>query len=133
MLHHNRKSALICISTTRHTDRFQVGTIRWPLRLQDNAADYDYGNDAIQTPMYDAYSTIFDILTGKMQHPIMLLFSQHMDTQRIAFHKQNHGRTASQYDLFLMANRVPLAVPILPGDASLVEDFIADIKEDPRL
>jgi len=112
----------------QRTDQFQVGPIRWPLRLQDNAADHDYHNDAIQTALYDAYSAIFDILTGTTQHPIMTFFSQHMKDQIIAFHKKNRGRTPSSHDLFEMAHHLPISIPILPGDASLVENFIADIK-----
>jgi hypothetical protein len=111
-----------------HTDQFQVGPIRWPLRLQDNAADLGYHNDAIQTGLYDAYSAIFDILTGATQHPIMTFFSQHMKDQYAAFHKKNRGHTPSSNDLLKMAHCLPLSVPILPGDASLAENFIADIK-----
>lgn len=110
------------------TDQFQVGPIRWPLRLQDNAADHNYRNDAIQTGLYDAYSAIFDILTGATQHPIMTFFSQHMKDQCAAFHEKNRGRTPSSNDLFKMAHCLPFSVPILPGDASLAENFIADIK-----
>ena len=83
----------------QHTDRFQVGAILWPLRLQDNATDYDYCNNAIQMPLYDAYSTIFSILTGTAQHPIIPLFNQHMEEQCIKFHKQNCGRAPSPSDL----------------------------------
>jgi hypothetical protein len=82
----------------------------------------------IQTGLYDAYSAIFDILTGATQHPIMTFFSQHMKDQYAAFHKKNRGRTPSSNDLFEMAHRLPFSVPILPGDASLAENFIADIK-----
>ena len=86
------KSALICILMIWCTDQFQVGPIRWPLRLQDNAADHNYRNDAIQTGLYDAYSAIFDILTGATQHPIVTFFSQHMKDQYAAFHEKNRGR-----------------------------------------
>jgi hypothetical protein len=58
----------------------------------------------------------------------MTFFSEHMEEQHIVFHKQNHGRTPSQFDLFKMVRRLPFSVPVLPGDASLVENFIADIK-----
>jgi len=56
----------------------QVGTIQWPLSLHKDAADLDYINNDIQTALYDAYSSVFDILTGQRQHPIMGLFSAHM-------------------------------------------------------
>lgn len=51
-----------------------------------------------------------------------------MKDQNIAFHKKNHGRTPSLHDLFEMAHHLPISIPILPGDAFLVENFIADIK-----
>jgi hypothetical protein len=114
--------------THRTLIELQVGTIRWPLRLQDNAADLDYCNDAIQTPLYDAYSAVFDILTGTTPHPIMIFFREHMKEQRITFHKRNRGRAPSEVDLFEMVQHLPFSVPVLPGDASLVENFVADIK-----
>jgi hypothetical protein len=90
--------------------------------------DLDYSNDVIQTPLYDAYDAVFDILTGMTQHPIMTFFSKHMEEQHIVFHKQNHGCTRSQFNLFKMVWHLPFSVPVLLGDASLVENSIADIK-----
>ena len=123
-----QKSAHTYMLIIQHTDRFQVGAIRWPLWLQDNATNYDYCNDAIQMPLYDAYLTIFSILTGTAQHPIVPLFNQHMEEQHIKFHKWNYGRAPSPSNLLRMAHSMPFSVPIIPGDASLVKNFLTDIK-----
>jgi hypothetical protein len=106
----------------------QVGAIQWPLRLHDDAVDHGYQNDTIQTALYEAYSTVFDILVGTQDHPIMSLFARHMKKQRKAFNKKNQNRLPSSNDLLQMAHRLAFSVPILPGDASLTQDFIADIK-----
>jgi len=58
----------------------------------------------------------------------MTFFSKHMEEQHIVFHKQNHGHTPSPFDLFEMVRHLPFSVPVLPGDAFLVKNFIADIK-----
>jgi len=58
----------------------------------------------------------------------MIFFREHMKEQRITFHKRNRGRTPSEVDLFEMVQHLPFSVPVLPGDASLVENFVADIK-----
>jgi hypothetical protein len=60
---------------------FDYDPIPWPLRLFDDAADYNYNNDTIQTALYESYSCICDILTGRQPHPIITLFSTHMAQQ----------------------------------------------------
>jgi hypothetical protein len=97
------------------------------LRLWDDAADYDYTNDAVQTPLYDAYSSIYNIVTGHLAHPIMTLFHAHM-VQEISKHLGENNTNPTPRDLLHAASCFPFNVPVLPGDASLAVDFIASIK-----
>jgi hypothetical protein len=59
-----------------------VGTIHWPFRLQDEAAFHGYMNDLIQTTLYNAFSTIFDILVRAAPHPLAQLFDKYIDKAR---------------------------------------------------
>jgi hypothetical protein len=105
-----------------------VGAIGWPLRLWDDTADFDYVNDALQTPLYEAYSSIFDIITGHAAHPIMPLFRTHLAQEQKKFLKANRGSNPTSSDLLRIASHFHFSVPILPGDASLALDFIASLK-----
>jgi hypothetical protein len=105
-----------------------VGLIRWPLRLHEDAADYDYVNDEIQTALYEAYSSVHDILTRRMQHPIMELFSKHMVQQRKKRTTDNPHYDPTNNNLLEDASKFPFLVPILPGDSSLAIDFISSLK-----
>jgi hypothetical protein len=104
----------------------QSDAIQWPLRLFDDAADYDYTNDAIQTPLYEAYSSVCDIISGRQPHTITLLFSAHMTQQRVEFTKANPSCPTTK-DLLQAAACFPFSVPVLPGDASLAVDFMASL------
>ena len=103
-----------------------MGTIRWPLRLQEEAAFYNYTNDPIQTALYDAFSTIFDILVGATPHPLAQLFDEYMQNARKKF-KATHQRGALDEDLHGLAQHFSFPVPSLPGDESLIDDFLADL------
>jgi hypothetical protein len=96
--------------------------------LFNDAADYNYTNDTIQTPLYDAYSSIFDIIAGHTAHPIMPLFRAHMENEQIMFLKANPGKNPTSSNLLHAASCFPFSVPVLPGDASLAIDFIASLK-----
>jgi hypothetical protein len=72
----------------------------------------------------DAYSSIFDILTGEKPHPLAQLFNKHLEDKRKEFKRTHHHRTVTNDQL---AQDFSFHVPILPGDASLIEDFLADI------
>jgi len=97
------------------------------LRLFEDAADYDYANDTIQTALYESYSCICDILTGRQSHPITALFSTHMAQQRTNFLKANPNRHPTTNNLLQAASCFPFLVPILPGDASLTMDFMSSL------
>jgi hypothetical protein len=103
-----------------------VGTIRWPLRLQEEAAFHNYVNDPIQTALYDAFSTIFDILVGATPHPLAQLFDEYVQKARKKF-EATHRRRASDEDLHGLAQHFSFPVPCLPGDESLIDDFLADL------
>jgi hypothetical protein len=105
----------------------QVGTIRWPLSLHRDAADLGYINDGIQTALYNAYSSIFDILTGRRQHPIMDLFSAHMANRQYEHNEASPNHDPTYDDLFDPALAFQFSVPILPGDASLADEFISNL------
>jgi hypothetical protein len=95
--------------------------------LLDDAADHGYTNDTIQTALYEAYSCIFDIVTGDQPHPIVQLFHAHMAQEQTKFHKANHNRTLTHSAVLRVASQFPFSVPILPGDASLAVDFMASL------
>ena len=101
-----------------------MGKIRWPLRLQDEPAFHDYTHDKIQTALYDAFSSIFDILLGTMPHPLTQLFGEYLEKKRKEFKSAHQRRTVTDEHL---AQDFAFRVPILPGDASLIEDFLADL------
>jgi hypothetical protein len=103
-----------------------VGTIRWPLRLQEEAAFHSYANDLIQTAFYNAFSTIFDILVGATPHPLAQLFDEYVDKARKAF-EAAHQRKVSNEDLHGLAQHFSFPIPSLPGDESLIDDFLADL------
>jgi hypothetical protein len=105
-----------------------VGTIGWPLRLWDDAAEFGYTDDSLQTPLYEAYSTIFDIVTGHVAHPIMQLFRTHLTTERQTLLDANDNDNPTSSDLLRITSRFPFSVPVLPGDASLALDFMASLK-----
>jgi len=99
-----------------------VGTIRWPLRLQEEAAFHNYANDPIQTALYDAFSTIFNILVGATPHRLAQLFDEYVQKARKKF-EATHRRRASDEDLRGLAQHFSFPVPCLPGDESLIDDF----------
>lgn len=72
----------------------QVGQIRWPLRLQEEVAFHNYTNDVIQTALYNAFSSVFDIILGIKHHPLMDFFDKHMKTMM-----SNSGRSYRQRSL----------------------------------
>jgi hypothetical protein len=101
-----------------------VGKIRWPLRLQDEATFHDYTHDRIQTALYDAFSSIFDILSGMTPHPLTQLFDEYLEKKRKEFKSAHQCRTVTNEHL---AQDFYFHVPTLPGDASLIKDFLADL------
>jgi hypothetical protein len=106
----------------------QVGCIRWPLQLCDNAADLEYTNDTIQTALHDAFSSIFDIIVGHQSHPIVDLFSSFMNRKRQEFRATHQNREPTTADLDKAALWLPFSVPILRGDASLADEFSVNLQ-----
>ena len=105
-----------------------MGTIRWPLWLHEDAADHGYTNDDIQTALFDAYSSVFDILTKQQEHPIMDLFQIHMAEYQAKWKKINPRRDPTNNNIIEAASAFAFSVPILAGDASLAVDFVSDLK-----
>ena len=105
-----------------------MGTIWWPLWLHGDAADQGYINDNIQTALFYAYSSVFDILTGQQDHPIMDLFQTHMAEYQAKQKKANPRIDPTNNNLIEAASTFAFSVPILPGDASLAVDFVSDLK-----
>jgi hypothetical protein len=107
-----------------------VGTILWPVWLHEDAADRDYTNDDVQTALYDAFSSVYDVLTGQTQHPIMDLFSTHMAEYQTKLQSVNPHRRLTDFDLLHAGSEFSssFSVPILAGDVSLAEEFISNIK-----
>lgn len=82
---------------------------------------HDYKNDTIQTALYKAFSSIFEILSEARLHPLITLFKNHLDEKRKDF-EDTYSYTADDE-----AKDFLFTVPILPGDASLIEMFLAEI------
>ena len=108
----------------------QVGTIRWPLSLHEDASDHYYTHDGIQMALYDAYSSVFDILTGQQEHPIMDLYSTHMADYRAKYKTAKSHHRPTDHDMIEAGLEFSSSflVPVLAGDASLAEEFISSLK-----
>ena len=74
--------------------------------------------------LYDAFSSIFDILSEAKPHPLIELFDEHTKKKREEF-KSAHPRHPVTNEH--LAQDFSFHIPILPGDASLIENFLADI------
>ena len=101
--------------------------MRWPLQLQADAADYGYSNNAIQTALYDAYSSIYDIIIGAKEHPLAVLFDKHVKEKQDHFLQANPERDFTTADLFRFADGFAFPVPVPAGDSSLIDEFLADL------
>ena len=96
--------------------------------LHEDAADHGYTNDDIQMALFDAYSSVFDILTKQQEHPIMDLFQIHMAEYQAKWKKINPRRDPTNNNIIKAASAFAFSVPILPGNASLAVDFVSDLK-----
>ena len=74
--------------------------------------------------LWDAFSSIYDIVSGEKPHPLAQLFDKYLEKQRKKFKKAHAHRTVTDEHL---AKDFSFCVPILPGDASLIEDFLSDL------
>ena len=80
--------------------------------------------------LYEAYSSIANVLTGQQQHPIMDMYSKHMAKQRRDFLKDRPAGSQREPDAnetLLWTSQLPFNVPILAGDSSLSMQFLADL------
>jgi hypothetical protein len=121
-------SSMLYAMLSSNSDPCQVGTIRWPLSLHKDAADLGYFKDDIQMALYNAYSSVFDILTGQQQHPIKDLLSAHMANRQKKSNEANSNHDSTYDDMFDPTLDFKFPVPILPGDASLADEFISNLK-----
>ena len=76
--------------------------------------------------LYDAFSSIFDILVEATPHPLAQLFNEYMQKAQKRF-ETNHQQKALNEDLHGLAQHFSFPVPNLSGDKSLIEDFLADL------
>ena len=76
--------------------------------------------------LYDAFSSIFDILVEATPHPLAQLFNEYMQKAQKRF-ETNHQQKALDEDLHGLAQHFSFPVPNLPGDKSLIEEFLADL------
>ena len=86
--------------------------------------------------MYYSFSVIFDIVAGITAHPLSQLFDEHM-TKMLKEFEDAHRGTVTDEVLHDLAQNFSFPVPCLPGDMSLIEDFLADmdiqLRKEPRL
>lgn len=94
----------------------QAGCILWPYRLCEDAADlYGYENIEVSAALVDALDSIWKIISGEREHPIMQVFT---DSQtRGGSEVKNTSNWASTYKL-----------SILPGDRSLTVNFVQELR-----
>ena len=80
--------------------------------------------------LYEAYSSITDVLTGQQQYPIMDMYSKHMAEQRQNFLKGQPAGSQHEPDTnktLLWASELPFNAPVLVRDSSLSMQFLADL------
>ena len=118
---HGYRGEKVCVylvlDLLKHTDcLWQFGTLRWPVRLCDTAYElYNYTNPVIQTALEDAFHSIYEILTGKREHPIIESWGKDMKGQGIISPK----RAVAWHETF--------NVSILDGDRSLITPLLDDL------
>lgn len=99
------------------TPNLKIGTIEYPLRLCDYAADKGYTNEELESAMRKAYPTVKLIVSGGLSHPLMDLF------RRIVGRNGRYWNRAQQLvGVF--------SIPVLPGDASLAENFCIQLANE---
>lgn len=76
--------------------------------------------------LYDAFSSMFNILVGERAHLLVQLFDQYMKKACKEF-KDTHQRTATNDDLQDLARGFSFPVPSIPSDVFLIEEFLAEI------
>ncbi|KAJ3557349.1 hypothetical protein NM688_g1521 [Phlebia brevispora] len=101
----------------RHTsdDKVQLGKLKWPLRLHEDAIDRGYLNSAITNALQDSLNSVVQILTGNRPHAIMDRYRRDVGS------KVERPETASTW-------HARYAVPILHGDASLIHPLLTDLQ-----
>lgn len=104
------------LQPTHQVSSVQLGTLRWPIRLCEDARDlYNYTNPQLQTELENAFHTIMEVLTGKREHLIVRRFIQTVKRGIIS-----PKRTAGWH--------LHLGIPVLEGDSSLVNPLLEDLK-----
>lgn len=99
-----------------------LGTIKWPVRLEDNAAEkHNYSNSAIRKVLEDTYGAVLEILLGERDHPIVNLYNTWIKNRprSIKLILQHHFNFSRQF-----------SPSILPGDDSLIEPFLLYLRHD---
>lgn len=97
------------------------------MRLYDDAADSGYTNDTIQTALFNGFSSVLDIVTGVTEHPLMDKYKAHMSAKIRAFKKKYPQSEINDDVLYDLRAQMSFKVPVLPGDLSLVEQFVVDL------
>ncbi|KAF7969541.1 hypothetical protein HWV62_26937 [Athelia sp. TMB] len=104
-----------------------VGAIYWPLELCADAADKGYQDDLIQMALYNAYSSVYDIISGTCNHPIAALYVAHLADHFGRLETSVVGKAFDYDDLSERDKFMEFPAPLLAGHKSLLSAFIADL------
>ncbi|KAL1939097.1 hypothetical protein VTO73DRAFT_10357 [Trametes versicolor] len=95
---------------------FSIGKIQWPHRLSDEAEDnYQYKNPEISSALADALPSIYNITSGRRDHPIMDRYRR--DTPDMRIQEQRKAMDFATSCCF----------GILPGDASVIFTHMTEL------
>jgi hypothetical protein len=98
-----------------------MGTIKWPIHFMEEALDmHNYQNEFITKSLEDAYGCIADIVLGVKSHPLVPYYKNWM-----ANCPQGTDRTHHSFQLIRR-----LQCQVIPGDRSLLESFLINLKPD---
>ncbi|EMD39282.1 hypothetical protein CERSUDRAFT_122698 [Gelatoporia subvermispora B] len=94
----------------------KLGKIRWPARLGEEDADSDgYRNPALTDILDDAFHSIYQIVSGDRDHPVIRRF---LDMSVAG------GNKLSETSLWYTAHDIP----ILPGDQDLLQPYLMELE-----
>ncbi|PPQ81362.1 hypothetical protein CVT26_014503 [Gymnopilus dilepis] len=103
-----------------------LGTIKWPIQFFIDAHnEYGYSNPLIMSALENSFHTVMEIVSFKVQHPIISLFKEWKEQMPAA----RGGSLPYLQQLFNVEQEFEhkFDIDILPGDESLIEPFFSEV------
>lgn len=91
----------------------------------EHTADHEYWDDKIQTALYDAYSTVYDVVAENKLHPINELYIEHTVHKLKSAIQKRQNNKLTYMDMQESDKQLNVHVPILPRDLSLIDAMVA--------